>query len=246
MDGQSFSKLYNLTFLKTVLMLCVIVGHSVNFWKGTWFTALTQAYDIVALCYISDFMNAFHIFAMLLSTSMSFGIMAVSKTFVPLFYGSGYDLCILLYLILLPSCPFFAFGNVIRTQYLLPNEFDAIYVKSAFLGAGVNIIINLLLIPNLGALGAAIGTLVAEATVCIYQALKISRNIDIKKYALRSTPFIISGIVMFIVIYNLNLPIDNNIIKLLTEIVCGAILYLLCILIQLGITYRVLKINWLK
>ena len=34
------------------------------------------------------------LFAMLLSTSMSFGIMAVSKTFVPFFYGPGYDVCI--------------------------------------------------------------------------------------------------------------------------------------------------------
>lgn len=186
------------------------------------------------------------IFAMLLSTSMSFGIMAVSKTFVPMFYGPGYDLCISLYLILLPSCLFFAFGNVIRTQYLLPNEFDSIYVKSAFLGAGVNIIINILLIPNLGAVGAAIGTLVAEMTVCTYQALKIRKNIDIKKYVLRSIPFVISGTVMFSVIYNLNLPIGSNIIKLFAEIACGVLVYFFCILIQLGVAYKFFKINWLK
>ena len=185
-------------------------------------------------------------FAMLLSTSMSFGIMAVSKTFVPMFYGPGYDLCISLYLILFPSCLFFAFGNVIRTQYLLPNEFDSIYVKSAFLGAGVNIIINILLIPNLGAVGAAIGTLVAEMTVCTYQALKIRKNIDIKKYVLRSIPFVISGTVMFSVIYNLNLPIGSNIIKLFAEIACGVLVYFFCILIQLGVAYKFFKINWLK
>lgn len=186
------------------------------------------------------------LFAMLLSSSMSFGIMAVSKTFVPLFYGPGYDLCIPLYLVLLPSCLFFAFGNVIRTQYLLPNEYDSIYVKSAFLGAGVNIVINLILIPRLGAVGAAIGTLVAEMVVCSYQALKIRSKINIKKYVFRSIPFVISGIIMFLVIYNLELPIYSSVLKLFAEIVCGAVAYFVCISIQLGVAYKGFKINWMK
>ena len=141
---------------------------------------------------------------------------------------------------------FFAFGNVIRTQYLLPNEFDAVYVKSAFWGAIVNIVINLLFIPKLGTIGAAVGTLIAEMVVCIYQASKIRRNIDIKKYVIRSLPFVISVVAMFFVVYNLNLPIDSNILKLLIEIVCGALVYFLCIFIQLGVTYKFFGINWIQ
>lgn len=57
------SKLHNLTFIKTVLMLCVIAGHSVSFWKGTWFTVVEPAELSTGLSWISDFMNAFHIFA---------------------------------------------------------------------------------------------------------------------------------------------------------------------------------------
>lgn len=129
------------------------------------------------------------LFAMFLPSSMCFGIMGVSKEFVPIFYGKGYDTCITLYLILLPSCLFLAFANVIRTQYLLPHGMDKTYVISAFLGVGVNIIINILLIPKYGAIGAAIGTFFAEMVVCIYQVYKVSPFLNIRKYIKKNNAF---------------------------------------------------------
>ncbi|HFR3798082.1 TPA: oligosaccharide flippase family protein, partial [Streptococcus suis] len=57
------------------------------------------------------------VFAMFLSTSISFGTMSIAKEFVPLFYGQGFDKVVNLIIILLPSCIFLAFANVIRTQY---------------------------------------------------------------------------------------------------------------------------------
>lgn len=117
------------------------------------------------------------LFAMLMSSSFCFGIMGIAKEFVPFFYGKGYEKCILLFWILLPSCLFLAFANVIRTQYLLPHQMDIPYVISAFLGAFVNIILNFCLIPQYGALGAAVGTLIAEMVVCLYQSRQV-KNIS--------------------------------------------------------------------
>lgn len=100
------------------------------------------------------------------------------KNICSIFYGQGYDICIVLYLILLPSCLFLGLANVVRTQYLLPHNMDKEYVVSAFLGAFVNILINLCLIPKWGAIGAAIGTLVAEITVCVYQCYMCRKGIQ--------------------------------------------------------------------
>lgn len=186
------------------------------------------------------------LFAMFLSSSMSFGIMAVSPTFVPLFYGPGYDICISLFLILLPSCLFFAFGNVIRTQYLLPHKLDKIYVISAFLGAFVNIIINLVLIPKLEAIGAAIGTLFAEMIVCIYQAFMIRKYIHIRKFVKHSVPFLLSGIWMFFIVYNLNFNIKNNILRLLLEIFIGMLVYSIALFLQYIVINKILHCQWLK
>ncbi len=189
----------------------------------------------------STFLYKSILLAMFLSTSMSFGIMSVAKVFVPIFYGSGYEQCINLFLVLLPSCIFFAFGNVIRTQYLLPKKMDRVYVISGFLGAFVNIVINLLLIPQFGALGAAIGTFFAEAVVCIYQSYMVRMFVDLKKYIKKSMPFLFSGLGMFLFLYNFNFFIDNQIILLIVMIIVGIFVYFGLLLLQIVITRIVFK-----
>lgn len=171
--------------------------------------------------------------AMFFSSSMSFGIMAISKEFVPLFYGNNFETCITLFLILLPSCPFLAFANVIRTQYILPNHLDTIYLKSVFFGALVNILANLIFIPCLKAVGAAIGTLCAEIVVCIYIILKVRRQLNVIRYIQMSLPFIFSGIILFFALYNCDFNISCNLTRIIIKIILGIIIYIATAGIQL-------------
>lgn len=166
-------------------------------------------------------------FVMFLSTSMCFGIMGVSDMFVSLFYGKGYEQCIILFQILLPSCMFLAFANVIRTQYLIPYKKDRIYIMSVSLGAIVNLIINWLLIPKLASTGAAIGTLSAEAVVCIYQSIKVRKELDTFKYLKKSLSFILSGSIMYMILWLIRLPFRNIMLNLTIEIIIGACIYLI-------------------
>ena len=183
------------------------------------------------------------VFAMLLSSSLCFGIMAVSDIFVPIFFGEGYETCITLLVILLPSCLFLAFANVVRTQYLLPHKMDKVYIKSAFIGAAINLVINSLLIPYWGSIGAALGTLVAEMSVCVYQCFHCRLYIPMKQYVRKVFPMIINGFLMFLIIRYINLPIGNNYILLLVKICAGAIIYIfltICLLLVKKNDYNVL------
>ena len=141
-------------------------------------------------------------FAMFLASSMCMGIMTVAQEFVPLFYGKGFDKCVILYYYLMPSCIFLAFANVIRTQYLIPKKKDFDFVLSLLIGAMVNLIINILLIPHFLSIGAAIGTLLAEASVCIVQTMVVRKEIPIISYFWNSVPYIVSGIIMFLCFRN--------------------------------------------
>ena len=172
------------------------------------------------------------LFAMFISSSLCFGIMGVSKEFVPLFYGKGFDKVIYLFIILLPSCIFLAFANVIRTQYLLPHQMDTPYVVSAFLGAITNLCINTLLIPRYGCIGAAIGTFFAEMTVCVYQSISVRKYLPLKKYVEKSIFFIVSGLIMFFILFNLDIAINSTIIILFIKIVLGVAIYFLFLGIQ--------------
>lgn len=179
------------------------------------------------------------IFAMFLSTSMCFGIMGVSREFVPVFYGKGYEKCIILFLILLPTCLFLAFANVIRTQYLLPHQMDRAYVVSAILGATVNVIGNLIMIPKYGSIGASISTLLAEAVVCFYQSNSVKKYQPILFYITKSIPFLVSGITMFICLFIVSLDF-SNVISLAIKIIMGACIYFIILICQL-VVYKIIK-----
>jgi O-antigen/teichoic acid export membrane protein len=165
--------------------------------------------------------------AMFLSTSLGFGIMTVAQEFVPLFYGNGFEKCIILFYVLLPSCIFIAFANVVRTQYLIPNKKDKEYVISLLSGAAINLVFNTILIPHLQSIGAAIGTLVAESSVCIVQSLLMRREKSVRKYISMSIPFVISGGMMFFIWNGILINMNSIIIGLLVKIIFAGFTYLI-------------------
>lgn len=164
------------------------------------------------------------IVSVLLSSSMAFGLSAISEEFVPLFYGSGFEKCASIISILVLSSIFMSWANVIRTQYLIPNKKDNIYIVSVFLGAIVNVIINLVLIPSMQALGAAIGTIFAEFSVCAYQTYMVRKEIKIWKYLKQSMPILISGIIMYVLVINVPF-VYSNIVTLIIKIAIGVLVY---------------------
>ena len=167
-------------------------------------------------------------FATFLSSSVSFGIMAVSKEFVPWFYGSGFEACVNIFLVLAPSCIFMAIANVIRTQFLIPQHKDKPYIISVFLGAAINLVANAILIPILDASGAAVGTLLAEGAVCIYQVVIVKEYFDILGYIKKSIPFVLAGSIMFGAVFFLKTGV-NGVIAIIIKVLFGIIVYFLAL-----------------
>lgn len=189
---------------------------------------------------IKKYMEKSIIFAMFLSTSMCFGIMSISKEFVPLFYGEDYFKCIPLFLILLPSCIFLAFSNVIRTQYLIPKKLDSVFIISVLCGAVVNLVSNTIMIPIFFSVGAAIGTLLAEMAVCIVQIYLVKGRLNIIRYIKISIPYCISGIIMFTVLWTLPILYDNLVLSLIIKIFIGILLYIVIVL-SIIVIFRMIR-----
>ena len=59
-----------------------------------------------------------------------------------------------------------------------------------FLGAAVNLIVNIILIPYMAARGAVIGTIFAEIIVCIYQSYFVRKKIFIKKQVVSAASYL--------------------------------------------------------
>lgn len=179
-------------------------------------------------------------FAMFLGVGMMFGISAIADDFVPLFLGAEYIPTVSLLQVMSPTVLFIAWANVIRTQYLIPNHHDRSYIISVMLGAGVNMVVNLLLIPRMAAMGAVIGTVLAEASVCICQTLMVRRKLDIRRYLIDTLPFLVPGAIMFALIRVIRslFSAPVSVIVIAVEILIGGAVYVLLAGLCLIVSHR--------
>jgi len=184
--------------------------------------------------------------AMCMGVAITFGIASVSKEFIPIFFGPGYERSIVLSIALSFCYPFISWANIVRVLYLIPSEKDKIYARSIVLGAALNLICNLIFIPQLGAMGAVIGTLVAEASVAIYQTIKARHYMDITLYLKQTLIFIIFGIVMSIGVRVVARLMNLGVLSLIIEIACGAVIYLGCSLVYFIATKNPILISAIK
>lgn len=159
-----------------------------------------------------------------LAISMGFGLMSIAKDFVPLFYGPGYDKCVLLFYVLMPSCSFLAVANILRTQYLIPRKRDRDYIISVFLGAIVNLVVNALLIPSLQSVGAAIGTLIAEATVCVYQMFIVRKELPVRRYVRETMYLLLCGIIMLSLVFVIP-SFSSRIVSVTVKVAAGVLVF---------------------
>ena len=151
---------------------------------------------------------------MVMACAMAFGISGISHDFAPIFWGKGFSECGILLALLAIYLPVQGFASVLRTQYLIPNRWDKQYTISLCIGAIVNVVINYLLIPQFHAVGAVIGTIAAETSVCVAQALFVSKCLPIKTYIMQSIPFICIGAIMFGVIRGIEVFMHTSIATL--------------------------------
>ncbi len=160
-----------------------------------------------------------------------FGIIAVAKLFVPLFFGPGFDSVIFLLQLLSPVVLIIGISNCLGSQYYTPAGYrgkSSIYI---IIGSVVNIVCNLLLIPKLESIGAVIGTLIAESVITILYIFNCNRYFTISQFIKCSWKKMIAAIFMIFVI-NLISHIDVNAFLLLAvEIIAGIIVY--CVILLL-------------
>lgn len=162
-------------------------------------------------------------FALLLSSAFTFGLIAVSEEFVPIFFGPGFEPCSMLIGVAVLEMPFMAWANVIRTQWLIPTGRDRAYVTSVIAGAVVNVVVNLCLIPQFGALGASVGTLAAEIAVCVVQTVAVWGDLPLARWLKESLPGFIIGVAMLIVVRAASQILPTSVVGLLGEIAIGAL-----------------------
>ena len=117
--------------------------------------------------------------------------------------GEGYEPAILGMQLISPSIIFIGFSNIIGLQILIPTERENYTLISTIIGAVVDVILNLILIPKYGSSGAALATTIAELFVLLYQIWIVRKEIlnylDLKNIVKIILSMIISTLTLMLV-----------------------------------------------
>lgn len=163
----------------------------------------------------------------MVSAAMCCGIAAISTEFTPLFFGSGYDDCIILIVILAPVLFIKGFAFISRNLFLIPNHMESKLTVSVIIGAVVNFVVNIIVIPQWGAIGAVIGTLIAEFVACLWQYISVVTRVNCSKSILDGIIYFAIGSIMFLAVRFIAAQLSISLLpKLIIEIIVGAVIYI--------------------
>ena len=172
----------------------------------------------------------------LLSSAIAFGLMGVSSVLAPVFFGDEFIACGEIIRLLSVTVFFIAWANVIRTQYLIPNKRDSIYLTSTMVGAILNLIINWMLIPKYQANGAAFGTIVAEFSVMIVQMVAVKNELPMRKYIMSYSPILIIGLIMEVLVDRIGIKLGVSVSTLAIQILAGGFFFCIATIAYLRIS----------
>lgn len=178
-----------------------------------------------------DYMKKSFKFVFFLAFPIMFGIISISKSFVPVFFGEGYDKVVILINIMAFNIILNGIASVIGTQYLLPTKRQKEYTIAIVAGLIVNFILNYILIKSHYSVGASIATIISELLLVIVELYVIRNDINIKEVLKSSTNYLLSGIIMLATCMLIQIALGVSTVTMLTQIIAGVLVYILVLVI---------------
>ena len=122
-------------------------------------------------------------------------------------------------------------GHVTGMQYLIPTKHQKEFTVSVIMGATINFIMNIILINLYGAIGAAIGTVIAEFIVSFSQLIFLRKKLNIVKMLIACKDYLIASLIMFLCCIPISYFINSNFICIIVNVGVGAFIYLLSLVL---------------
>lgn len=172
------------------------------------------------------------------------GLIAVNDFFCLWFYGDSYigiEHYVLLgsVLILIQSI-----SGILATQFMMATGNERKLTLFIFIGVIINISVDILLIPNFGAKGAIVASIISELTVMIFAIVNYRKKMNCNLLSTSIIKAVLSSVLLLIFLLVLKSIIHlSNLILLIIMIFSGIVCYLiLCIIIGDKFIYEIIHI----
>lgn len=170
-------------------------------------------------------------FISFLTFPLCFGLIGISKGFVPWFFGEGYGKVVYNMMIISPIIIIIGYSNVIGTQFLLPTGRQKEYTLSVCTGTVVNLCCNFLLIPMLLSYGAAIATVIAELSVTLVQVIATRSTFSYRYIFKLVYKYIIAAVLMLVVLLFLSNIMPVGILYTVIQMTAGCFVYFIVLIV---------------
>lgn len=170
-------------------------------------------------------------FVWFLGVPLSFGLIGISQNLVPWFYGKGYDKITVLLPILGLLIIIIGLSNVTGIQYFVTTKREHLLTGTVIIGAVVNFVCNLILIPKLYSIGASIASVAAETVITLTQLYLIRNELSFTRIMAQSVKYLLAGACMLLVLFFENHYLSASVLHSCIMIFSGAIVYFVMLFI---------------
>ena len=165
----------------------------------------------------------------ILSLSISFGVAGISKTFVPVFFGDGYEKVIYILYLLCPSIIVTPLNTLFSYLFFKPTNKAWIQTLILFISSIIDIALASILATNLMSYGVAIARCVGDLIQIPLLVLFSRKQINFRDIIKTLLKPLASSLVMFAFVYFLqyvfSITLGTHFISLFLLILFGAIIF---------------------
>lgn len=156
---------------------------------------------------------------------MVFGLIGICKTFIPWFYGLGFEGIEQMFYfgtwLMIPV----SWASILGVQVLISIKQEKKYTIAVTSGAIINLILNIILIKKLGGVGTTISSVIAEFIGIFIIVYFVKDIVNIKKLFKSIPKYFISAFLMFLVVFYVGSIVNQTILGTVIQVICGIISY---------------------
>ena len=165
-------------------------------------------------------------FSFLLGFGAVFGIAGIAHVFVPVFWGPGWEPVETLLYLMCPITLIVSISYCLGALYYNPSGNRAQSARYVIVDAAVDLILNLLLIPRWGAVGAVIATLTAESITTWLYVRNCRGYLTTRDLWACSRKRLLAGAVMCLLVMAIGrVSMPSDILKLAVQVLSGTLFY---------------------
>ena len=168
-------------------------------------------------------------YILFMGLGICFGLIGVAPRFIPIFLGPGYDRVITMLTLMSPIVVIIGVSNCLGSQYYTPSGNRRLSARFIIIGALVNLVLNLILIPRFWGYGAIVASLIAETVITVLYFRFCKGYLTLQTLLKEGWKKLAAGIIMLAVIKALDRFITSDLIALAAEVAVGFTVY--CIVI---------------